>query len=82
MEMFFYGYQLVAATSGCRCGQAVIVVSSHITFFFGLQSSVWNVFRTDLFNLWLCSLVSSYGHVGLKPNMVVRLSLVRNIYIS
>ena len=58
-------------------------ISSHITFFFvfvfGLQSSVWKVFRTDLFDL---PPVSSYCHVGLKPNMVVRLSLVRNIYIS
>ena len=52
------------------------------TFVFGLQSSVWKVFRTDLFDLWLCSPVSCYGHVGLKPNMVVRLSLVRNMYIS
>ena len=64
------------------------MVSSHITYFvFGLQSSVWKVFRTDLFHLWLCAPVSSYGHVGKfppfmgpKPNMVVRLSLVRKIY--
>ena len=54
----------------------------HIYFVFGLQSSVWKVFTTGLFDLWLCSPVSSYGHVGLKPNMVIRLSLVRNMYIS
>ena len=30
---FFYQYHLVAATSRCRCGQAVIVVSSNITYF-------------------------------------------------
>ena len=57
-------------------------VFTYITYFyFGFQSSVWEVFRTDLFDLWLCFPVSSYGHVGkfppfmgLKPNMVVRLS--------
>ena len=42
---------------------------------------------TDLFDVWLCTPVSSYGHVGnsppfvgLMPNIVVRHSLVRDIY--
>ena len=80
---FFYRYHLVTATSGCRCGQTLLSWCLHIQhiFVFGFQSSMWEVFRTNLFDLWLCSPVSSYGHVGklppfmgLKRNMVVRLS--------
>ena len=53
-------------------------VFTYNIFLFLAFSLTWEVFRTDLFDLWLCSLVSSYGHVGkfspfmgLKPNMVV-----------
>ena len=49
---------------------------------------VQEVFCTDLFDLWLSIQVSSSGHVGKlhpfmahMPNVVVRLSLVRNILI-
>ena len=63
----------MAVDVGRHCYHGVFTV-------FGLQSSLWEVFRTDLFNLWFCVPVSSYGHVGmmptflgLMPNMIVRL---------
>ena len=68
----------------------VIIVSSHITYLSFLACSLpfWDVFRTDLFELWLCAIVSSYGHVRNMPFYVTcvqhgRLSLTcKNIYID
>ena len=35
---------------------------------------MWEVFKTDQFDLWLCAPVSSYGHVGKLPRPILALN--------